>query len=67
DMTVKLNEHTWLFEFKVVELVPKGKAIEQLRERNYAQKYLGSGSVHLVGVEFSKDERNIVGFDTQTM
>lgn len=67
DMTVKLNGHTWLFEFKVVELVPKGKAIEQLRERNYAQKYLGSGSVHLVGVEFSKDERNIVGFDTQTM
>jgi hypothetical protein len=67
DMTVRFNGHTWLFEFKVVELVPEGKAIEQLRSRNYAEKYKGSGPVHLVGVEFSKENRNIVGFDTETI
>ena len=66
-MTVRFNGHTWLFEFKVVELVPEGKAIEQLRSRNYAEKYLGSGPVHLVGVEFSRESRNILGFDTETI
>jgi hypothetical protein len=67
DMTVRFNGHTWLFEFKVVELVPEGKAIEQLRSRNYAEKYKGSGPVHLVGVEFSRESRNILGFDTETI
>ncbi len=67
DMAVRHGGHTWLFEFKVVELVPEGRAIEQLRERNYAEKYRASGAVHLIGVEFSKDSRNIVGFETETL
>ena len=67
DMAVRFNGHTWLFEFKVVELIPQGKAIQQLRERNYAEKYQGSGAVHLVGVEFSKEQRNIVAFDVETL
>lgn len=65
DMTVQFNNYTWLFEFKVVELVPGGKAIQQLRDRNYAEKYRGSGPIHLVGIEFSKESRNIVGFETE--
>lgn len=67
DMAVRGSGRTWLFEFKVVELVPEGKALQQLRDRAYADKYRSAGPVHLVGVEFSKDNRNIVGFETETL
>jgi len=67
DMAVKFNGRVWLFEFKVVELVPEGKAIQQLRDKGYAEKYRSAGPVHLVGVEFSRERRNIVGFETETL
>jgi hypothetical protein len=66
DMTVKFNEHVYLFEFKVVEIVPEGKAIEQLKSKNYAQKYQSLNQpIHLIGIEFSKEQRSVVGFDVQ--
>ena len=56
----------WLFEFKVVELVPQGRALQQLKERGYGEKYAGRGEpVYLVGVEFSRQDRNIVGFEVE--
>ena len=67
DMAVRFEGHTYLFEFKVVELAPEGKALQQLQTKNYADKYRADGPVHLIGVEFSRDSRNIVGFDTQTI
>ncbi|OQX07115.1 MAG: hypothetical protein BWK76_25320 [Desulfobulbaceae bacterium A2] len=64
DMTVRLNGHIYLFEFKVVELVPEGKALAQLQEKNYAAKYRGEGlPIHLIGIEFSRESRAVVGFD----
>jgi hypothetical protein len=64
DMTVKFNEQVYLFEFKVVELVPDGKALQQLQDRGYAEKYLALGQpIHLIGVEFSKKKRSVVGFE----
>jgi hypothetical protein len=66
DMTVKFNGHVYLFEFKVVELLPEGKAIEQLKARGYAAKYRMLGQpIHLIGVEFSRENRNIVGFEVE--
>ena len=39
----------------------------QLREKRYADKYLGSGDpIHLVAVEFSKDTRNVVAFEVES-
>ncbi len=69
DMAVRFEGHTYLFEFKVVELVPEGRALQQLKDRGYADKYRtpGAGPVHLIGVEFSKDSRNIVAFETETL
>lgn len=68
DMAVRFNHQVWLFEFKVVELFPNGKAIQQLRDRRYAERYrLPGQNVHLVGIEFSRDNRNIVGFETETL
>lgn len=66
DMTVLFNNHIWLFEFKVVEMVPEGKALQQLKDKGYAEKYRSKGQpIHLIGVEFSRESRTIVGFDTE--
>ena len=68
DMAVRAGGAVWIFEFKVVELVPEGKALAQIQAKGYADKYRGRGEpVHLVGVEFSRDSRNIVGFETETL
>lgn len=68
DMTVQFNQQVYLFEFKVVELTPKGHAIQQLRDKNYADRYRALNQpIHLIGVEFSQQERNIVGFEVETV
>ncbi|WP_299019598.1 AAA family ATPase, partial [uncultured Tepidimonas sp.] len=66
DLTVKLPERIYLFEFKVVELEPEGKALAQLKARDYAAKYRMAGvPIHLVGIEFSRESRRVVGFDAE--
>ena len=66
DMTVLFNGQVYLFEFKVVELVPAGKALQQIRERGYAEKYRARGEpIHLIGVEFSRESRSVVGFEVE--
>ena len=66
DMAVLFNDQVYLFEFKVVELASAGAAMAQLQERRYADKYRDLGQpIHLIGVEFSKDERNIAAFDVE--
>jgi hypothetical protein len=68
DMSIDFNGHVYLFEFKVVEQLPKGKAIEQIKTKGYADKYRASGKpIHLVGVEFSSAQRQIVAFDVETL
>jgi Predicted AAA-ATPase/PD-(D/E)XK nuclease superfamily len=68
DMAVLCFGAVWLFEFKVVELVPQGRALQQLKDRGYADKYRARGEpIHLIGVEFSKADRNIVGFEVETL
>ncbi len=68
DMAVLTGGAVWVFEFKVVELVPQGKALAQIRDRGYADKYRGRGEpIHLIGVEFSRVDRNIVGFEVETL
>ena len=66
DMAVLFNNHVYLFEFKVVEMASAGAAMAQLQERRYADKYRALGQpIHLIGVEFSKDERNVTAFDVE--
>ena len=65
DMAVRFNNNVYLFEFKVVELAPEGTAMAQLREKDYADKYRDLGEpIHLVAVEFSRETRNLVAFET---
>ena len=66
DMAVLFGGNVYLFEFKVVEMTPEGAALAQLKARRYADKYRGLGqSIYLIGVEFSKDERNVVAFEME--
>ena len=52
----------------MVELVPQGKALEQIVQRGYAEKYRQRGEpIHLIGVEFSKEKRSVVGFQVQSL
>ena len=67
DMAVRFNGNVYLFEFKVVEMAGEGAAMAQLKARRYAEKYRGAGEpIHLVAVEFSRDTRNVVGFEVET-
>lgn len=66
DMTLKFNGQVYIFEFKVVEMVPEGNALQQIKDKAYADKYRALGQpIHLVGVEFSKDSRNITAFGVE--
>ncbi|MDS4060352.1 MAG: ATP-binding protein [Candidatus Contendobacter sp.] len=66
DLTVKFNGQIYLFEFKVVELEPEGRALRQIKNRGYADKYRADGQpIHLIGVEFSRDQRAVVGFEVE--
>ena len=63
DMAVLFNGNVYLFEFKVIEMASAGAAMEQLKERRYADKYRALGQlIYLIAVEFSKDTRNIAAF-----
>ena len=66
DMTLKFNSQVYLFEFKVVEMAPKGIALQQIKDKQYADKYRGLNQpIHMIGVEFSKENRNLVGFEVE--
>ena len=62
DLTLRFEGRIYLIEFKVVELTDQSKALEQIKAKGFAQKFAGQ-EVYLIGVEFSSQERNIVGFE----
>ncbi len=62
DLVIRFQGRVYILEFKVVELAGEGRPIEQIKARGYADKYAGQ-EVYLVGVEFSSQERNVVGFE----
>ncbi|MFH1097726.1 MAG: ATP-binding protein [Candidatus Desantisbacteria bacterium] len=65
DMAIKTDNTVIIFEFKVVEEEgEKNTALEQIKNRKYYEKYLNSDKeIYLIGIEFSKAERNITRFD----
>ena len=66
DMAVTLGDSVFLFEFKVSEVAPQGSALAQLKARGYADKYRQEGKgVHLIGVEFSREQRNLAAFEVE--
>ncbi|MBU0655628.1 MAG: ATP-binding protein [Gammaproteobacteria bacterium] len=72
DLTLRFKlpggqKQVYIFEFKVIEgELGDGSALRQLQDKRYAEKYDdGENRIFLVGMEFSKATRNIVGFDWQ--
>ena len=65
DMAVVCPGHVHLYEFKMVDRESEGHALAQMRERGYADKFRGVAPTRLVGVEFSRERRNIVGFTVE--
>ncbi|ADR19759.1 ATP-binding protein [Calditerrivibrio nitroreducens] len=62
DLTVFVSDKIYIMEFKVDGA--KGEALSQIKQKNYAQKYLDRGKdIYLVGIEFSSSEKNIVNFE----
>ena len=65
DMAVRFNDTVYLFEFKVVELAPEGSAMAQLQAKGYADKYRDLGEpIFMIGIEFSRETRNLIAFET---
>ncbi|MCL2849309.1 MAG: ATP-binding protein, partial [Micrococcales bacterium] len=68
DLAVRVGAQVYVFEFKMVDDEPKGTALAQIKDRGYADKYLADRvPVHLVGIEFSRTKRTVVGFEAETI
>ena len=68
DMAVLFNANVYVFEFKLVDREPQGLALARIRERGCADRYRDLGwPIHLIGVEFGREERNIVAFSVGTV
>ena len=65
DLTIQLENQTYIIEFKVVKRKSKANsALRQIVQQGYAAKY--SGDVYQIGIEFSETKRNITGFAWQS-
>ena len=69
DLAVLTRRRIVLFEFKTVPgRQGSGRALRQLKAKRYADQHLGSGKpVHLVGVEFSRETRNLARVEWETV
>jgi hypothetical protein len=66
DMVIEFNSTVFIFEFKVVVDQPAGEALKQIKSKRYADKYRNTNScIYLIGVEFSKAQKQIVGFEVE--
>ena len=70
DLVVRGDEGVHIFEFKLLPDAPRtrahGEALAQIKARGYADKYRQPGRpVHLIGVEFSREARNIATFEVE--
>ncbi len=60
DMAVQAGGRVYLFEFKAWHENRSGAALAQLKERGYADKYRHLElPIHLVGIEFNTQKRNV--------
>ncbi|MCX7673792.1 MAG: PD-(D/E)XK nuclease domain-containing protein, partial [Thiobacillaceae bacterium] len=68
DLVLRHGGRVYLIEFKLVPgTTPTGEALAQLKVRDYAAKYRGQGPITLLGIEFSTQQRQIVGWQTEQL
>lgn len=60
DLTLKMPDKIIILEFKLAKYGSAAEAIEQIKTRNYAAKYLSeSKPIHLIGISFDETTRNV--------
>ena len=62
DLSVKLEDKLFVFEFKLIEKAT-GNALKQIKEKRYWEKYQDFDKIYLIGIEFSREKRNIIGYE----
>jgi len=64
DMTMEVNNRIYIIEFKV----NGNNALDQIKEKNYQQKYLDKKKeIILLGINFDKEKRNISNFEWEIL
>ncbi len=67
DLTIATPDmsQVYIIEFKVVENSNhNGNALEQIKEKKYHEKYMNDAEeIIIIGIEFSKEDRNICKFE----
>jgi len=65
DLTIVVDKKiVYIMEFKVLENEKeKGKALKQIKEKEYFKKYLNYEKIYLVGIEFDKINKNLANFE----
>jgi len=67
DMTLKMNDNVFIFEFKVVDKAT-GNALQQIKDKKYYEKYQpAKGTIYLIGIEFGRKERNILNYQWEAL
>jgi len=67
DLTILVNKNiVYIIEFKVLQdEKEKGKAINQILQKEYYKKYLNYDKIYLIGIEFDKTKKQIANFEYQ--
>jgi hypothetical protein len=67
DLTILVNKNiVYIIEFKVIQdEKEKGKAINQILEKEYYKKYLNYEKIYLIGIELDKTKKQIANFEYQ--
>ncbi len=65
DLSVIVNKKVvYIMEFKVLNnKKEKGKAIKQIKEKEYFKKYLNYEKIYIIGIEFDKNKKSIINYE----
>jgi hypothetical protein len=67
DLTIIVNNSiVYIIEFKVIEnSKDKGKALNQILQKEYFKKYLNYHKIYIIGIDFDKNKKHISTFEYQ--
>ncbi|RUM48254.1 MAG: hypothetical protein DSY47_06000 [Hydrogenothermus sp.] len=61
DLTVFIEDKIYIIEFKTVKENEECKALYQIKEKNYCEKYQNQDKeIYLIGICFSEKEKNVI-------
>ncbi len=65
DLSIIVNKKiVYIIEFKVLNnKKEKGKAIKQIKEKEYYKKYLNYEKIYIIGIEFDKNKKSVINFE----